>query len=284
MQEGDISRRIREHIGALPPTMRRVARYFDQNRVEVVGLSAAGLGAALQTSDATIVRTAKALGYAGLADLKRCLTRELSNGTPVANFHRTLRAAGADTRKAALRSIETAQTAADALRLPGTLDGIQRVTDLLHGANRIVLFGIGPTAYLVNYMAFQLRRLGRRTLVLDVTGRGIADAMLDLGVGDVLLLMSYGRPYAEVLAVVEDALMQSLPIALITDAADTPLAKRVQEVIVLPRGGAHGMALGAPSFICIEALIVALSVCAPEDSSARLSRLEQLRVSFDRQG
>lgn len=284
MQQSDISRRVREHIATLPLTMRRVAQYMEQNRVEVVARSAAELGATLETSDATVVRTAKALGYAGLADLKRCLTRELSNGTPVDNFQRTLRVAGADARKAALRSVEAAQTATVALCQPEMLDRIQRVIDLLHCARRIVLFGIGPTAHLAGYMAFQLRRLGRSVLVVDATGRGIADAMLEVGPGDAVLLMSYGRPYPEVLAVVEDALMQSLPIVLITNTSDTPLARKVQEMIVLSRGGAHGMALGASSFICLEALIVGLSVCAPEETRTRLSRLEQLRASIDRLG
>lgn len=280
----DITQRLRTHIATLPPTMRRVAQYMDQNRVEVVGRSAAELGAMLQTSDATIVRTAKALGYAGLADLKRCLTRELSNGTPVDNFQRTLRAAGADARQAAHRSIQSAQSAATVLCQPEMLDKMQRMIDTLDAARRIVVFGIGPTAHLVRYFALQLRRLGRNVLVLDKTGRDLADAMLDLRAGDRLLLLSYGRPYPEVLAVVEDGLMQSLPMMLITNSAESPLARKAQEVIVLPRGGTQGMALGAASLICLEALIVGLSVCAPDESRARLSRLEQLRSSFDRQG
>lgn len=284
MQDGDLSQRVRARINTLPPTMRRVARFMEQNRVEVVGRSAAELAAALQTSDATVVRTARALGYARLAELKRSLTKELSNGTPVKNFQRTVQSAGADTRRATLRSIEAAQSAAVSLSEPEMLDRIQRMIEMLAQSDRIVLFGIGPTAHLVGYAALQLRRLGRAVLVLDVTGRALADAMLELRPGDALLLMSYGRPYAEVLAVVEDALMQGLPIALITNTSDSPLAGKAHEVIALPRGGAHGMALGAPSFICVEAITVGLSLRAPEEADKRLRRLEQLRSSIDRLG
>lgn len=283
MQESDLSERIRKQIGVLPPTMRRVAQYMERNRVEVVALSAAELGEVLGTSDATIIRTAKALGYAGLAELRRQLTRDLSAGTPVENFRRTLDATRADARKAMTRSLKMTQDVLASLGAPEMLDRIERMVHRLDEAQRIVVFGIGPTAYISGYAAHMLRRMGRKVLLLDRTGRDLADQMLELTSGDALLLISYSHPYAEVLAVVEDALIQALPILLITNDADSPLVRKSQEYLVLPRGGVHGMALNAATFACVEELVVGLSVRLPENADASLQRLERLRASLDRQ-
>lgn len=56
---------------------RDALRFFQENREEVLVSSAAALAAKIGTSDATIIRTAQALGYSGLDDLRRNLADEL---------------------------------------------------------------------------------------------------------------------------------------------------------------------------------------------------------------
>src|SRR6476646_4797747 len=57
----------------LPPAERRVAEGLVGFGPEEALLTAAELAERLGTSDATVVRTAKALGYRGLADLRRAM-------------------------------------------------------------------------------------------------------------------------------------------------------------------------------------------------------------------
>ncbi len=96
--------------------------------------------------------------------------------------------------------------------------------EVLHKMQRINLFGIGPTAALARYAAPLLARTGRRARVLDATGLALADQMLDLRVGDGLLMMAYTQPYRAVTALVREAKRLSLPAVLIADSANHRLA------------------------------------------------------------
>src|ERR1700729_3099404 len=68
----------------------RVAKFIDQNRQVVLASSAAALGARIGTSDATVLRTIQALGFAGLADLKAAILGSEPVSTPAADMRRTL--------------------------------------------------------------------------------------------------------------------------------------------------------------------------------------------------
>src|SRR5689334_16204858 len=65
--------RVAERGESLAPAERRVADLLLDLGPEATLLSAAALAEQLGTSDATVVRTAKALGYSGLAELRRAL-------------------------------------------------------------------------------------------------------------------------------------------------------------------------------------------------------------------
>ncbi len=67
------SARVALRVDDIAPAERRVADGLLELGPEASLLSAAALAERLGTSDATIVRTAKALGYSGLAELRRAL-------------------------------------------------------------------------------------------------------------------------------------------------------------------------------------------------------------------
>src|SRR5947209_6092567 len=81
----------------MSPAERRVARYFQSNREEVLISSAAALGAKAETSDATVVRATRALGFSGLDELRRALADEFRNSlSPAERLSRTLDEIGDD--------------------------------------------------------------------------------------------------------------------------------------------------------------------------------------------
>ena len=63
--------RVAAGFAELAPAEQRVAEYLRNNRREVIFATAAEIAAITDTSDATVVRTAKALGYSGLPELKQ---------------------------------------------------------------------------------------------------------------------------------------------------------------------------------------------------------------------
>ena len=73
-----LSSRIEEHWQSLRASERAVAEYLAEDPFSALYCTASELADRTGTSDATVVRTARALGYSGLPDLKRRASIELT--------------------------------------------------------------------------------------------------------------------------------------------------------------------------------------------------------------
>ena len=269
--------RVAAADAAFTPAIRRVARFIDGNRALALASSAVELAALTDTSDATVVRTVQALGYAGIAELKQVLAREIDKRTPADNMRRTLQEVGADTAQAIDAVLDTHAEAIANLRTPEMRDRLMAAFRVLRPASRIAVFGIGPSAPIADYVAGMLRRGGRRCVALDVSGIMLADRLLDLAAGDALLILAYGRAYPEVTALFEEARRLGLPVVLVTDAADSAMAKAADAVLPGTRGRADRVALHGATLMALEALALGLAAADASAAVATLERLNRLR-------
>jgi DNA-binding MurR/RpiR family transcriptional regulator len=263
-----------DQLGA---TGRRVAQFIDENRQIVLASSAAALGARIGTSDATVLRTVQALGFASLADLKSAILKSGAISTPADDMRRTL----VDLEKAtghALDGILQAHAEGlDVLRSAVCRAQMAAAVRALDGAERIAVFGIGPSAALATYVSTLLARNGRRSRAIGATGSMLADQLLDLAKGDVLLILAYGRVYREVKAVFAEAKALGLPTVLVTEADDTPLAKLADVCVAVPRGRPGQVALHGATLVGLEGLVLSLAAARPDAALASLDNLNRLR-------
>ena len=262
-------------------TGRRVLSFVVANRETVLASSAAELAGRIGTSDATVLRTIQAIGFAGLGDLKHAILQSLTAvSTPADDLRRTL----ADLTESTGAAIDNVlQTHADNLKILGSgacRAQIAAAVQTLEPSQRIVVFGIGPSASLASYVTALFARSGRRSRSLNATGSMLADQMLDLHTGDALLILAYGRLYREVSAVFKEAKDLGLPTVLMTEALGTPLAKMADVVIAIPRGRPGNVALHGVTLVALESLVLSLSAARPTDSLASLDRLNDLRRSI----
>ncbi len=154
----------------------------------------------------------------------------------------------------------------------------------LHEAERIVVFGIGPSAHLAHYASQLLTRSGRRTRCLDTAGLPLADQLLTLSRGDALLVMAYGKAYPEVRAAFAEARRLRLPIILISDSLERELAHQADVVVPAKRGRADRVALHGATFVALEAIILGLAASDSLNSLQALSRLNELRATIREAG
>jgi DNA-binding MurR/RpiR family transcriptional regulator len=267
------SDRLRRFGPSLAPAARRVIHFIDQNRAATLAASAIELAAQAETSDATVVRAAQALGFAGLGELKQALVTELGHATPADNMRRTLAEVGESTQQAIGAVLDAHAESMEALRSDASRGRIAAAAAVLRPAERIVVFGIGPSAAIAAYVSVMLRRSGRRSATLDRTGIMLADQLLDLRTGDVLLVLSYGRAYREVVALFGEAARLRLAIVLVTDNPDTRLARATDVVLAGKRGRTDRVALHGATLVMLEALVLGLSAA---DASTAVSTLEHL--------
>jgi DNA-binding MurR/RpiR family transcriptional regulator len=270
--------RIAARFGRMSPAEQRVARYFQDHREEVLIASAAALAAKADTSDATVVRAAKALGFSGLDDLRRTLADELRLSlSPAERLTRTLgeigdslSAAFAVTLDIHLRSLETLHRSITPEQFEAAVDGIL-------AARRIVVFGLGPSSAIANYLVTQLIRFGRDAMSLTNTGLLFADDLRRLRDGDLVFMLAYGRVYAELASLLDESGKRGLRSFLVTDTLAETLRDRVDLVLAVPRGHAEMLSMHTATLGFIEALLVGVAAKRPTETLASLKALNDAR-------
>ncbi|RYY09638.1 MAG: MurR/RpiR family transcriptional regulator [Alphaproteobacteria bacterium] len=272
---GDTVRRL---MPSLSPALARVASHLDQNRATVLASSAQQIAMHLGTSDATVIRAVKALGFDGLPNLKQAFAAGLDDRrTPATDMRRTLAEVGTTTGDAIDAVLEAHREGMEALRTEEGRAGILAAVTALHPAARIGVFGIGPSAHLARYVGFQLTRSGRQSFLLDATGWALADQLLGLRVEDAVVLLAYGQPYREVRAVMGEARRLGLPVVLVTDAENSAMARQATVVLLARRGRANQVALHGTTLVALEAVILGLAAADRDNALQQLVNLDRLR-------
>jgi len=276
--------RLLARSATLAPAGRRVVRFIDRNRARALASSAMELAASTGTSDATVIRTVQALGFAGLAELKQALVSSLNGpSTPADDMRRTLEEIGESTARAVGLVLETHAEALQLLMNTEVQAQVVAAVSTLNAAERILVFGIGPSAPLAAYTAMLLERSGRRSKCLTATGIMMADQMLDLHGGDAFLVLAYGRPYREVTTLVSEARLLALPVVLVTDAVESKLARAADVVLAVRRGRTARVALHGTTLIALEAIVLGLAAANRSGAMEALRRLNTLRKAVSGQ-
>ena len=276
-----LQQRTEAGVPALSPTIARIARFLDANHALVIACSAAELAQRIGTSDASVVRAAQALGFSGLPALKQHLATILGQPSgPAEALRATLDEVAAETAQAVAFAIQAQREAVEALATPAAQASLMAAIRALHPAQRILVFGIGPSAALARYVTTLLGRAGRAARALDASGIALADQMLDLGTGDVLLVLAYGRAYREVIAVFGEARRLALPIVLVTDSLDTTLTRQADVVVPARRGRSRRVALHGATLVALEAVVLGLAAADGGRALASLDRLNDLRAAI----
>jgi DNA-binding MurR/RpiR family transcriptional regulator len=269
--------RIEGAARRLSPAAHKVVRYLERNPALAVTASAADLAQQMGLSDATVIRSVQALGFEGMDELRRTLAAALEGASPAVRMRRTLREAGEDPGHAIDLALDAHQDALTRLRSASVRETLVAAVNLLGSAERIAVFGIGPSAMLARYMSMLLVRVGRQAPCLDATGIALADQLLDLRSGDALLLLAYGRAYREVTATIGRARQMRLPMVLVTDSLESTLARQADVIVPAQRGRAKRVALHGATLVVLEALVLGLAATDRPRTMEALEQLNELR-------
>ena len=273
--------RLMAYVERLSPAERRVARFFGDNREEVLIASAAALAKQAGTSDATVVRTTKALGFAGMDELRRSLAREFrENLSPASRMARTLNEMGDDLKSAFDQILDVHQKSIEGLRRDITSNDFASAVQSIVGARRTFIFGIGPSSAMADYFTVQLGRFGIDALSLTQTGLLLADGIQKLREGDLLMIFAYGRVYRDLTVLLDQADRCGVNKILFSDTLGTKLRNRVDLVLPVARGRADMLSMHTATLALIEALLVGVAKERPGQTIANLKSLNRVRTAL----
>ena len=275
--------RIAERYGQMSPAEKRVVRFFQDNREEVLIASAAALAAKAETSDATVVRATKALGFSGLEELRRTLADELRvSHSPAERLTRTLSEVGSSLTAAFEVTLDIHLRSLESLRRSIAAELFEKAVEGIGGARRVVVFGIGPSSAIASYLVTQLGRFGLDATSLTNTGLLFADDLRKLRQGDLVIMLAYGRIYAELAALLDEIDRQKLRSFLVTDTLAARLRHQVDLVLPVARGRADMLSMHTATLGFIEALLVGVAAKRPDETLASLKALNEAREKLAR--
>ena len=280
--EPSLEERIAAARASLSPAEDRVATFFAQHREEVMFLSAVEIAARLDTSDATVIRAAQSLGYTGLPALKAELREALrTRATPTLRLGRSLEDLGDDPAAVLEHVLATElQLLHDARETLRATD-FARALELMAGAQRVVVQGLGPNAPLAEYFAARLRRMRRSALSVGARGQALADVLIDMRRGDVIVVLAYDRSSPEAELTLERARELALPSLLITDTLGLALAGQFTVALSARRAGGGMFHLSAITVVVLDALLFGLARRDRAGALAAAEELQELRARID---
>jgi DNA-binding MurR/RpiR family transcriptional regulator len=276
-----IDERVAATEPSLPPAEREVARYFVAHRDEVPFMSAAEIADALDTSGATVVRTAQSLGYRGLPELKRELGSAIRRSrAATTRLTTSLDELGPDAGEVLDHLLDHELGILEETRRSLRREDFARAVDLLLAAERVVVVGPGPVVGLVEQFVQGLRRFGRRASSVTGHGTTLAEALIELGPGDRIVLLAHERLNDEIETVANEARERRLPCILVTDALGLALEGRYSVALTASRGGSTRFPTHAATLVVLEALLLAIAARDRRKVFASVERLNRIRDSL----
>ncbi|GAA0989487.1 MurR/RpiR family transcriptional regulator [Acrocarpospora macrocephala] len=221
---------VRAVLPSLTPSARSIARLILDDPATVAKSTITELSAASGTSQATIVRTARALGFSGYSELRlalaaasaqgerdRLVPGDLAPGDPLAEVIAKVTRAESDA---------LADTAAQLAP-----ERLGAVVDALIGARRVSVVGVGASGLVAADMAQKLMRIG-------IAGHPFADVHLALtaaalaGPQDVWVAVSCTGETADVVEPVRTAREAGATTVAITNNPRSTLADLAGHVLI----------------------------------------------------
>ncbi len=261
------------------PAERKVAEFLVKSGSKAAPMSAQEIASAVGTSDATVVRTAKSLGYENLRELRRSLAGADEDVDLSARLQATI-AGSPSAHDVLATAVDRQLHALDTLlrRVPAA--AFDEATAVLSDASYVWWCGTGPSACLAEYAAFLSRRHGRLSGSLTHAGTDHADELLGMRAGHAVVVLAYGRVHPHVRVLLQRYAKVGARVVLVTDTLGPDLASPVAVRLDAGRGVPGQFATHGSTVVLLEALVLAMAAADPAGSAAALAALNELRHSI----
>jgi len=265
--------RIEEVRDQLSPAEKRVTQVLARMPADqLVFANAEELGRLTRTSDATVVRTARKLGYAGLPELKREVGGSLF-ASPLDSETVTRRLANlpANVRALVKRIVDDAQESLELTAHATDEQAMSRAFELLARADSVVAFGYGSAELPARHLARALTRLGFQAWHAGATGFLLADDLIRIRQGDTVVLFQPGRQLHDIEVLIDHVRAVGASIVLVSD---THLAEAFGDHVDVSL-----LAMRSKSDLSAEALP---SLLVADVLASGLAQLDEARVKATR--
>lgn len=273
----DVLARITAALPTLPPKMARLAGYVGDNYVQVAFMSTRELAAAAEVSLATVVRFPSLLGYRGF-DAFRAGIQDRVN-LDLTGVARLQRSSAASRAPAALlrRIIDADRESLQSLAHTFSERQLERFNAALLGAERVLILATRYAAPLAIYFEYGLAKLRNNVEAFTHADSSLYDRLHLMDDSDLLVVITFARYPADLIALARYAHSRGVRILAITDSPLSPVLP-LAEVALFAKLSGIGLldfvgSLAAPAAL-INCIIAELGTRLGDEGVARLQALE----------
>lgn len=276
MDVAAITTRLQEAYDGLSPQLRQAARYILAHPEEVALTSMRRIAAHASVKPSTMVRLARAVGFAGFEEMREPYRAWLRGGEGAYEARaRSLRERGADGVEALLGEMGEAAATALAETAGGDVAAaVAAAADVLVGARRVYVLGLRSCFSLAHYFAYTYGMVGRDVRLIDGSGGTFLDSLRGIGPGDVVLAITF-RPYTrDTVTALEIAEQAGAAIIALTDSAVSPAARAAGHVLLTETASPNFFQSLVAAQALIEQLLAAAVCCMGDEGLTALKQAE----------
>ena len=233
MTEPATTVRVRALIPSLAPAEQRVARRVCDHPSQVAGSTISTLAADCGTSETTVTRFCRAVGFTGYAALRLALAAERGRAEGGAGAARAVSGdIGPDddldqvVEKVAFADARAVEETAQQLDLAA----LHRVVDACAAARRIDVYGVGASGLAALDLQQKLHRIGRVAFAWVDPHAALTSAAL-LGPGDVAIGLSHSGATKDTVDALTQARANGVTTIAVTNFPRSPLASMADHVL-----------------------------------------------------
>ncbi|EKO3685621.1 MurR/RpiR family transcriptional regulator [Vibrio metschnikovii] len=221
--------RLRYGIDSYSPKLKAVADFIVSNADKTQYLTITELARHTITSEATVIRLCRDLGFKGYSDFRMALAIEISqqqttniNNEPNKDADRI-----DDATNMAITSLQDTSNLIDRKQ-------IDRICKLIHEADNIHCVGVGASSIVGHYLSFRLTRIGKYSTMFEDTHMAAMRAIKSKP-NDLWFAISSSGSTKDVVYVATKAKSQKSPVVSLTNIRHSPLSVTSDEILVAAR-------------------------------------------------
>jgi DNA-binding MurR/RpiR family transcriptional regulator len=224
--------RVRSLLPSLPPAEARVAQRVIDDPEAVANSTITELAQACGTSETTVIRFCRAIGFAGYPELRLTLATEAGRAQGVTGG----RVVGSDiSTDDTLQQVVEKISFADARAVEETanqldIDALERVVAAIVDARRVDIYGVGASAFVALDFQQKLHRIGRTSYAWSDAHIMLTSAAV-LEPGDVAVAISHTGTTVDTIDALGVAKRRGASTVALTNYPRSPIAEVADYVL-----------------------------------------------------
>ncbi|MDR7867473.1 MAG: MurR/RpiR family transcriptional regulator [Sporomusaceae bacterium] len=270
---------IRGKIASLPRSQRKVAQHIVDNWERVAYESSTAIARQLDLSQATIIRTACALGFAGFPELQGHLRDIIQQRvSSVGRLDRVTKRYGKGAEQGKLNTKDRVfRQLAGNLRTLYTAtseEELCRAADSVMQAERVFILGMRSSSAIAAYLGFNLSMV-RPNVIIQADDYNLLEKMKALSARDVLVAIVFPRYTRLAIEATRKAYQLGARVIGVTDSAASPIGALSHQSFYIPATSTHYNHSALAAVALVDALLSYLSVRYADSVRKELELIEE---------